>query len=333
MRSFAFIIHPRTIKYLKKGWFWDLFNPALKKTPIYKILKPKRIIFGSQDILSYLVIPSTPPKDLLLQGEALILNSILSDEDISKNLDIEMIGLERYNLVESTSAVTLLKKVRMPMTTGNTLLAWSIVESVYRTVKSRGIDLAKMKFSVVGAGTAVGKLFTKKIIDFTSDITLNDTEIESVIRLKTELASQYGGLTVNIEDNLSELTSASDVIVAIGNAPLSTIINLDIPKPGCIIFDASAPFCMVNNKKLRNDITIIRTGLIKLPFEADIFINKCLPRNVVNAPFAETLLLAKESRFNNYSLGDNINPDNLEEIANIAAKYGFETWLPEAPVI
>jgi predicted amino acid dehydrogenase len=48
---------------------------------------------------------------------------------------------------------------------------------------------------------------------------------------------------------------------------------------------------------------------------------------------AETLLLTFAEKFISYSLGENINLDKLEEIADIAVQHGLEVWVPEAPVL
>jgi predicted amino acid dehydrogenase len=48
---------------------------------------------------------------------------------------------------------------------------------------------------------------------------------------------------------------------------------------------------------------------------------------------AEAILLTFEGRFVSHSLNEETNPDNLEEIADIAVQHGFEVWVPEAPVL
>ena len=48
---------------------------------------------------------------------------------------------------------------------------------------------------------------------------------------------------------------------------------------------------------------------------------------------AETMLLTLEEKFVTYSLGESINLDKLEEIADTAVRHGFEIWAPEAPVL
>ena len=58
------------------------------------------------------------------------------------------------------------------------------------------------------------------------------------------------------------------------------------------------------------------------------FLDRMMPKDNIYACIAETMLLALEERFVNYSLGDNINLNQLEEIADIAAHYGFKVQLP-----
>lgn len=56
-------------------------------------------------------------------------------------------------------------------------------------------------------------------------------------------------------------------------------------------------------------------------------------KGTIYASLAETILLTFEEKFVSYSLGDYINLDKLEEIADIAVRHGFEVWVPDAPVL
>ena len=44
-------------------------------------------------------------------------------------------------------------------------------------------------------------------------------------------------------------------------------------------------------------------------------------------------LLTLDEKFVNYSLGDYVNLEKMEEIADLAVQYGFEVWVPGAPVL
>ncbi|MCX7661265.1 MAG: hypothetical protein N2Z79_01105, partial [Candidatus Omnitrophica bacterium] len=85
-----------------------------------------------------------------------------------------------------------------------------------------------------------------------------------------------------------------------------------------------------NKRRVCSDL--IRVGLIKIPFFLDLKFFKGLPNNLVPAELAETILLAKENNFVNYSLDQNTNPEKLEEIADLLAKNRFEIWAPYAPI-
>jgi predicted amino acid dehydrogenase len=87
--------------------------------------------------------------------------------------------------------------------------------------------------------------------------------------------------------------------------------------------DVSASWNIADNHNGRPDVTIIKGGLIKLPNAVD---------NFVHASLAETMLLTLEGKFTSYSLGDDINLDKMEEIADLAMRHGFEVWVPQAPL-
>ena len=87
-----------------------------------------------------------------------------------------------------------------------------------------------------------------------------------------------------------------------------------------------------NNTLVYQD-TIVKTGLIKLPYPQDLKLNIGLLEGIVPSLMAEPILLALEERPLNYSFGDTINPARMEEIADFSTRCGFEVWVPEAPIL
>ncbi|MBI5145540.1 MAG: hypothetical protein HZA27_05100, partial [Candidatus Omnitrophica bacterium] len=112
----------------------------------------------------------------------------------------------------------------------------------------------------------------------------------------------------------------------------NAIFNTDRLKPGAIICDASLPSIIAGKASLRPDTTLIKAGLVSLPYPGDLNLDLGLPKGIICACLAETMLLALDERFVDYSLGENINLDKMEEIADLATQYGFEIWVPEAPI-
>jgi fatty aldehyde-generating acyl-ACP reductase len=94
----------------------------------------------------------------------------------------------------------------------------------------------------------------------------------------------------------------------------------------------TAPDCSYQ-VKTRADADFIQLGLIKAPFQEKWSRRLGLSAGVIPTQLAETLLLTLEEKFVSYSLGEYVNPDQLEEIADFAARHGFEVWVPQAPIL
>ncbi|MFZ5602681.1 MAG: hypothetical protein ACOY7J_09525, partial [Pseudomonadota bacterium] len=73
----------------------------------------------------------------------------------------------------------------------------------------------------------------------------------------------------------------------------------------------------------RPDVLVIESGEIRLPGEVHMK-NIGLPKNVAYACLAETIVLALEGRFENYTLGRNIEWEKVREIYKLGLKHGMQ---------
>jgi predicted amino acid dehydrogenase len=73
----------------------------------------------------------------------------------------------------------------------------------------------------------------------------------------------------------------------------------------------------------RNDILVIDGGMVDVPGSVDFHFNFGFPPGKVFACMAETMTLALEGRFEDYTLGREISRSRVEEITTIADKHGF----------
>jgi predicted amino acid dehydrogenase len=73
----------------------------------------------------------------------------------------------------------------------------------------------------------------------------------------------------------------------------------------------------------RNDILVIDGGMVDVPGPVDFHFNFGFPPGKAYACMAETITLALEGRFEDYTLGKTITRQRVEEIAALAAKHGF----------
>jgi len=95
-------------------------------------------------------------------------------------------------------------------------------------------------------------------------------------------------------------------------------------KPGCVITDVARPLDIpAEDVAKRPDVLVIESGEIRLP--GDVKMKDIgLPKNVAYACLAETIVLALEGRFENYTLGRNIEWEKVREIYKLGLKHGMQ---------
>ena len=73
----------------------------------------------------------------------------------------------------------------------------------------------------------------------------------------------------------------------------------------------------------RDDILVFDGGMVDVPGSVDFHFNFGFPPGKAYACMAETIALALEGRFEDYTLGKNLTRAQVDEIAGISAKHGF----------
>ena len=338
MNTFAFIVHPITIEQLKN--FWPLIRivpdfiikTSLKNLPPFKVshIKSVRSIQG-KEIQGYFIACPLLPKQMLDLEEGFVLEKIISAGHIAERLGAEIIGLGGYTSIVGDKGQAIANSLKIPVTSGNTYTAWSVFEAIYRMAKVKNIDLKKSHLAVIGATGSIGSLCVRKFSEYIPKITITARHRDKLERLKDTILN-FNGVEVNIEEDAHTAVKNADIVITTTSAP-EALQNIEELKSGALVCDVSVPKNIAGKVNPQRDISLIDGGLIKLPFATDFGVDTGLPKNTVYASVAETMLLTLEGRFMNYSLGDNINLDKMEEIADIAVRHGFEVRVPDAPLI
>ena len=95
-------------------------------------------------------------------------------------------------------------------------------------------------------------------------------------------------------------------------------------KPGCVITDVARPLDLPPKEVAkRPDVLVVESGEIRLPGDVEMK-NIGLPKNVVYACLAETIVLALEGRFENFTVGRNIEWERVREIYRLGLKHGMQ---------
>lgn len=335
MATFGFIVHPINIEQLKTIWPLTKIMPDFMIKSFLKKLSPFKVshiknIRSKQGIIidGYLVSCPLLPRQMLEMKEELVIDRIIAAGRIAENLGAQIIGLGGYTSIVGDKGYTIAKNLKAAVTSGNSFTAWSVFEAVSMMSRIKNTDLAKATVVIIGATGSIGSLCARKLSYYTPRIIITARHKEKLERLK-ETILHLNSIDVVIENDVHKAVKDADIVITTTSVP-EALLSPEELKTNAIVCDVSVPKNIVWKNGQRPDVTIIEGGIIKLPYPVDFGVNTGLPENMIYACLSETMLLTFEERFTGYSLGDNINLNNLEEISAMAMRHGFEVWVADA---
>ena len=116
-----------------------------------------------------------------------------------------------------------------------------------------------------------------------------------------------------------------DMIVTATSGAGKKVLDIMQVKPGCVITDVARPLDLpASEVAKRPDVLVIESGEIQLPGEQVKMKNIGLPKGVAYACLAETIVLALEGRFENFTVGRAIEWEKVREIYKLGLKHGMK---------
>jgi predicted amino acid dehydrogenase len=132
------------------------------------------------------------------------------------------------------------------------------------------------------------------------------------------------GMVPKVTRDLRGAVKEADVVVCVSSA-IDAVIEPEDLKPGALVCDVSRPRNVsVEVKKKRDDVLIIEGGVVKVPGDVDFHFNFGFPEKTSYACMAETMILALEENYTDWSLGREMPVSRIKGIAKLAKKHGFE---------
>lgn len=168
------------------------------------------------------------------------------------------------------------------------------------------------------------------IIDSIKNELENNNEFsfgEFIARYASESGKFSSGplvVTVNIKDALRN----SDLIISASNAT-SELIGPEYLKPGSVICDVARPADVSKTVlERRKDVLVIEGGLVRYPEKVCFGQNMGYDPGINLACLSETLLLALEGDYRDYSIGLKLSLEEINYLRGLAEKHGFELAMP-----
>jgi predicted amino acid dehydrogenase len=329
--TFAFIIHPITIKRDVQRKF-PLLGRILTEPQInfFSRYFPPIYLSEMSGITSQstgktikgwlLACPFTPPTMMSLPHET-VYRKIIATGHKAEALGAMLLGLGAFTSVVGDAGVTIAERLQIPVTTGDSYTIMVAVDAVREAARVMGRTLRDSTVAVVGATGAIGKTCAQILAREASNLILIGRR-EDAVRAVAERC-QGGAARVTASTDIRQIYTA-DLILTVTSA-VHTVIEPQHLKPGAVVCDVARPRDVSRQvAEQRDDVLVIEGGMVEVPGPVDFGFDFGFPPGKSYACMAETMALALEGRFEDYTVGKEISVEQADEIGEIAARHGFK---------
>jgi predicted amino acid dehydrogenase len=240
---------------------------------------------------------------------------------MAERLGANILGLGAFTSVVGDAGVTIARALDVPVTTGDSYTIAVAVESIREAARLMDIRMQDATVAVVGATGATGRVCADLLADEAARLLLvarDEKKLEELCdRLKVHARAEL------VISTKTDVLAEAHLILTVTSA-LYAVIRPEDLQPGSVVCDVARPrdvSAMV--AAVRDDILVIDGGMVDVPGPVDFHFNFGFPPGKAYACMAETIALALEGRFEDYTVGKDITLERVREITSIAERHGF----------
>jgi fatty aldehyde-generating acyl-ACP reductase len=329
--TFAFIIHPidpkrdvsRKFPFLgrilneKQIDFFSTFFPPVFISEIEGITS----LATGKTVKGWFIACPFTPKRMMELPERTVYRKIIQTGRLAEKLGAQILGLGAFTSVVGDAGITIADALNVPVTTGDSYTVTVAVDAIREAAYVMDIPLSGSTAAVVGATGAIGQVCAELLAEDVERLyligrrqaALEELRDRLLIRARAEL----------ITSTTMEVLEDAQLILTVTSA-IHDVIRPQHLQPGSVICDVARPrdvSAMV--AAARDDILVIDGGMVDVPGPVDFHFNFGFPSGKAYACMAETIALALEGRFEDYTLGKLLSRERVDEISAMAKKHGF----------
>ncbi len=336
MDTFAFIIHPidpkRDIsrKYPLLGkistkWMIDHISPLWPAVKISEIDGITSKSSGKQIKGWFVACPLTPAHIIQLP-EKTVYRKIIETGRLAEKLGADILGLGAFTSVVGDAGQTIARVLDVPVTTGDSYTVAVAVQAVLLAASMLDIHPEQACVAVVGANGAIGRVCAELMAEKAAELILIGRRQDALEQLGREIfegrPERSGSLTIRASTDLSTLREAQLILTV--TSALHDIIRPEDLQSGSVICDVARPRNVsAQIASSRDDVLVIDGGMVDVPGPVDFHFDFGFPPGKAYACMAETMALALEGRFEDYTLGKELSRRRVKEITEICTRHGF----------
>lgn len=343
VNRFAFVIHPLSQQYFRNAKPLDMiakYSPPAVMDTVEKVMAyaPPFVYSHVKGIKSptgdeaegWLITVGGTPKEIMAHSPEFTYRRLLAAAKLAKRMGAQIMGLGAFTKVVGDAGITVAKRAPLPITTGNSYSASGALWAAADATRRLGlVDINKTgkvhgKAMVVGATGAIGSVCARLLAKAVDEIYMVAPETAKLLAMKETILKETPEAVVHLSTDANKDLGEMDMIVTATSGAGKKILDIMKVKPGCVITDVARPLDIpASDVAKRPDVLVIESGEIELPGDVQMK-DIGLPDNVAYACLAETIVLALEGRFENFTLGRNIEWEKVKEIYTLGLKHGMK---------
>ncbi len=328
--TFAFIIHPidpksdvaRKYPLLGKlltegqiNYFSRFFPPVY----ISEITGVRSAATGKELRGWFIACPFTPKTMLELPIES-VYRKIVACGHKAEQLGARLLGLGAYTSVVGDAGLTIAERLDLPVTNGDAYTVYMAIEAVREAARCMDLAMGEASAAVVGATGVIGRVCAQILAREVPDLVLIGRRADALDEIRALCTGHKAQVRASLD---LHAIYESDLILTVTSAT-HAVIEPEHLKPGTVVCDVARPRDVsIRVAKVRDDVLVIEGGMVEVPGPVDFGFNFGFPPGKSYACMAETMALALEGRYEDYSVGKNISLERVHEIGAIAARHGF----------
>ncbi|MBN2083016.1 hypothetical protein JW859_12530 [bacterium] len=334
--KFCFVIHPLSFKYIERipaVRAMQHFVPRrmiedavahIKPWPVGTLRNVVSATGAKAEGVLY-AIPMTSKAIMRFPEEFLYKRLLQVAEDAAEH-GCKLMGLGAYTSVAGDAGLTVSKSSPIGVTSGNSYTVAATLLTLEQAAGRCGIEIDKARLLIIGATGSIGSICARLTAPRVAELYMVSPRPEKLLSLSRFIETENPKLKgkIKLSRQVSDFLPLADGIITTTSS-VDPVIDVAELKPGCLVLDvARPPDIKQQAAERRNDILVIESGEVLLPEGAELNYDIGLPPGVIYACLAETLLLALEKRFGNFTLGREIKPEQVNLIAEIGHRHGFK---------
>jgi predicted amino acid dehydrogenase len=342
IRRFAFVVHPLSQEYIKKGFPFPKNTPKFIMDGVETLAAymPPMVYCKMSNIVSptgaeaegWLISVGGTPKEMLSHSPEFTYRRLLHAAKIAEEMGAQLMGLGAFTKVVGDAGITVARRARIPITTGNSYSAsgalWAAADAMRRMgliSATKGSKKVPAKTMVIGATGSIGSVSARLLAMAFDEVVIAGRDLKKLNELRDSILLDTPDAKVIASTDYDSLLGDMDMIVTSTSGAGKKILDITKVKPGCVITDVARPLDLpAEEVAKRPDVLVIESGEIELPTPVKGLKSIGLPKNVIYACLAETIVLALEGRFEVFTIGRDTEWEKVKEIYKLGIKHGMK---------